>query len=322
MKKRGLTLALAGILSGLMSITSPAQNKPMQPVLNQLDLDGNFLLFMDTSDVRARVHAYIDLFSDFAKASADEANVDEVVTMVKSALDDSGLISVDSYATSTKLLDDGLTRTINVLEYGADDANKILWRILASEPRALSGVEYAPADTVLLANITASLNELWNVFNETTAKYLPPEQQETLKQQLAMVEMLLGAPLSDLFTSVDDEMFIAFQLSEELNSTIPVDEVMLSIPEPGALLGLRTKNPMLSEQILQKLSLAGAPVTAVEKDGVTLHTVYLPMPMPISLAPTLVQTDDYLLIGTNPETVAKALDCKRRKKRSDRHAAV
>ncbi|MBN2685766.1 MAG: DUF3352 domain-containing protein [Pontiellaceae bacterium] len=319
-----LSLMLVLLLGGSVPQQTTAEAaKPVQTVqteqpvraeLTQLDLDGNFLLFMDTSSMKARINQTIDTVADMAKMEVPEGQVDSIVGMVKKGLDDTGLLSVDSYALSMKPLENGLTRTISVLDYGAEDADTILWRVLASEPRELKGIQYVPADAVLVENSTAGLNEIWKIFEEVTSDYLPPEQQAMLNEQIGMVEMMIGAELSELFGSLDNEILVSVQLSEGRKCVLPIeDDVTLTLSEPSAIIGLQTKNPMISALILQQLKQAEAPLTETEMDGFTLHTIYLPMPLPLSFAPTLVQTDDYLLIGTNPETIAKALESYKQK---------
>ena len=319
-----LPLMMVFLLGGSLPLQNMAEapkpvqivqtQQPVRAELTQLDLDGNFLLFMDTSSMKARINQYIDMVADMAKMELPEEQVDSIVGMVKKGIDDSGLLSVDSYAMSMKPLENGLTRTISVLDYGAEDADTILWRVLASEPRVLKGIQYAPADAVLVENSTAGLNEIWKIFNEVTSDFLPPEQQAMLNEQIDMVEMMIGAELAELFGSLDNEILVSIQLSDTRKSVIPIDDdVTLTLPEPSAMIGLQTKNPMISALILQQLKQAEAPLTEVEVDGFRLHTIYLPMPLPLSFAPTLVQTDDYLLIGTNPETIAKALESYKKK---------
>ncbi|MBN2703722.1 MAG: DUF3352 domain-containing protein [Pontiellaceae bacterium] len=318
MRRTLLPIVLSGIvLTGCKP--EPAAEKETQTdqtvrqELTQLDLDGNFLLFMDTSGLKKSIDQFIDTVADMAKTEVPAAQVDGIVNLVKKGIDESGLLSIDTCAMSTKPLENGLTRSISVFDYGKEDADTLLWRVLLSEPKLLKGVQYAPADTVFLADTTTGLSEIWNIFNEVTSDYLPPEAQTELKEQIAMLEMMVGTEFDELFGSLENEILFSLQLSETEKCVIPVDGTTLTIPEPSVIIGLQTKNPMLSSLILEKLKQAEAPLTEVEVDGFTLHTIYLPMPLPLSFAPTLVQTDDYLLIGTNPETIAKALESYRNK---------
>ena len=311
MKNRLLSLIVAGSVAGLIPATSMA--KDMHPVLNQLDLDGEHLSYDDTSGLIAYVNTMIDIFSSAAKMEAPEEEVDQTVAIIKKALNDSGILSIDYSAMSSKQLDNGLCRNISIMDYGEADAQKLLWRIIASEPTALKGIQYAPADTVCMVNSTASLSELWKVFNEVVGEYVPAESQHALNEELAMAQMMLGTGFQELFDSVDNEILVTIQLSEKNECMIPSGNIPLSIPEPSALIGFKTKSPLLSNLILKKLQEAGAPVVDAEKDGFTLHTLSLPFPSPVPFAPTFVQTDDYLLIGTTSDVVANALESRKNK---------
>ncbi len=319
MKKSLLPIVLSSIvLAGCKPEPSAEkETKSMQSVrveLTQLDLDGDFLLFMDTAEVEARVLSIVDMIVDIAKTQ-DPSNdeVDHVAGLVKKALSESGLLSIDSFAMSVKPIESDLQRTISVLEYGEDDAENMLWRVLASEPAELKGIQYAPADTILLLDSTASLSELWSILSEVITDYFPSEQQQELQEQIAMAETVIGVPLDELFGSIDNELFISLQLSETKEFSIPGLDLPSPIPEPSALIGLQTKNPMLSELLLEKLAEAGVPLKETQANEFTLHTFNIPEEMPLSVAPTLVQTDDCLLIGSNLETVIAALESREKK---------
>ncbi|MBN2685767.1 MAG: type II secretion system protein GspG [Pontiellaceae bacterium] len=310
----GATLPQKPATESVKPIQTVQTAQPVRAELTQLDLDGDFLLFMDTSSVKARINQYIDMVADVVKVEAPAEEVDSIVGLVKKGIDESGLLSVDSFAMSSKPLENGLTRSISVLDYGEEDADTMLWRVLVSEPKTLCGVQYAPADTVFLVNSTANLGEVWKIFNEVTADYLPPEVQAELKEQIAMLEMMIGTEFDELFGSLDNEILVSVQLSNIRKCVIPLDgEMTLAIPEPSAVIGLQTKNPMLSQLLLEHLKQAGAPLVETELGDLTLHSIYLPEPLPLSFAPTLLQTEDYLLIGSNPETVAKALESREKK---------
>ncbi|MBN2685768.1 MAG: DUF3352 domain-containing protein [Pontiellaceae bacterium] len=314
MKKSLFPIVLSGIiLSGCKpEPTAEKETQTGQPVreeLTQLDLDGDFLLFMDTAEVEERVISFVDLIAEIAKTQdSGGAEVDHIVGLVKQGLSESGLLSVDSFAMSTKPVENDLTRTITVLDYGEEDDEDMLWRVLASEPTELKGIQYAPADTVLLLDSTASLSELWSIIGEAVADYLTPEQQEAFQGQIAMAEMVIGTPLDELFGAVENELFIAVQLSETEEFVIPDMDLPPPIPEPSALIGLQTQSSMLSDLLLEKLAAAGLTLEETQANGFTLYTFNIPEEMPLSVAPTLVQTDDCLLIGSNLETVIAALE--------------
>ncbi len=319
MKKTILALTVAGLLAGCSKSPSPAapatEPKPMHPAVSQLDLDGDFILFADTSTIEKSVLNTLDeafqKIVQLGEPDADElAQANAVLNNVKSGIIWSGLLSVDSFATSTKTLDSGLERNISCIGFSDDDAQKAIWRILASEPVVLQGIDFAPADAVYTVNSTASLDELWNVLNEALSGYFPEEQQMQITQQLAMVEMMLGVKLDDLLGSLDPEILVSLQLSESKQCNIPIEGKMLAIPEPNLIIGLKTKDSTVADLILAKLQGAGVPTEQSQQGGYTLNTIQIPLPAPFPVAPTLVQTEDYLLIGSSPAAIVAALDSK------------
>ncbi len=316
MKRTTWILSAALFISGVTAPALRAEEKPMDPAVAQLDLDGDFILFMNTSTIEERVLGYIDKVTTLVQETtenapeAERAQATQAFQTLKAALKWSGLLSLDSYAISMAAAEDQLCRTISIASYAEGDGDKPLWRILGSEPEVLSGIQYVPADAVLAVNSTASLPETWDVVNEGITSFLPPEQVAAFQQQTMMIEMMLGTNIASLVHSLDNELLISLQLSEDKTCMLPVSGQTISIGEPSLLIGLQTRSPLLGELLLQKLQQSGAPVTQSPLGDYTASIVQLPIPAPFVVAPTLVQTDDYLLIGSSPETILAALSSK------------
>jgi hypothetical protein len=313
MKNQWYKPALSGLTAALLFTGCSPAPKPTHPTVSQLDLDGDFLLFANTSTIEQTVKDSVDqLLATIVEAgeldAADTAEATALAEKIKTGIDWSGLLALDSFGLSSKNLDTGLSRSISVLGFSEDDGKKALWRILASEPSALKGIGFVPSDAVFSLNYTASLKALWTTFNEAKGSFMPAENQQALSQQIAMIEMVLGVSMDDLFSSLDNEIMLSIQLSETRTCTLPVEGEMLTIPEPSLLIGLKSIDPMVSELILTKLQAASAPLATSEHGAYTLNTINLPIPMPFPVQPTLVQTEDYLLIGSSLETITKALD--------------
>lgn len=321
MKKQMFTLTAVGLLlvgcSKQIPLTSPGEQKPMNPALAQLDLDGDLILFLNTSTIEQRILDYIDNMSSMIlSASASTPSKPEIETFtnsvnkVKNAIEWSGLFSLDSYAMSVAPADGAFSRVISIASYSEKDADKALWRIMASEPKKLEGIGYVPSDAVYTINGTASLSESWKVVSEAEATLFTPEQATAFNQQAAMLEMMLGASIMELTESLDNEILISLQLSEKKQCMVPLGSGSTSFPEPSLLVGLQTKSPLVGELILTKLQEAGLPIAKTQHGSYTLNTLQLPIPAPFPVAPTLVQTDDYLLIGSSSAVIATALDSK------------
>ncbi|MCK4564027.1 MAG: hypothetical protein KAU94_05085, partial [Verrucomicrobia bacterium] len=230
------------------------------------------------------------------------------IAKVKAGIEWSGLLSLESYAMSMAPVEGTLNRVISVARHATTDADKPLWRIAASEPKALKGIHYVPANAVYTANSTTSLDEAWKIVNEAVATFYSPQQGAAFNQKVAMIEMMLGTNITAITGSLDNEILVSLQLSEEKEVTIPQGMSSLSIPEPNLLIGLQTQEPLLEKIILEKLKLAQMPVVESTHGVYTLHTLNLPLPLPVPVQVTLVANGDYLLIGSTQEAVVRALD--------------
>lgn len=306
MKKFICALATVGILfSGIAPAV--AVDKPMHPAVEQLDLDGDFILFLNTEDLEAHVLETVEQIA--ALAAETSGNAEEVATAaaaVKKAIAWSGLLSLKAFAMSMAPAEGDLSRVVMVSRHDEADAGKALWRVIGSEPRALKGIRFAPADTVYAANSTASLNEAWKVINEGITEIGGPQAAAAFNQQLFMVQMVIGTNISVITESIDEDILISLQLSEEREIAFSAD---LTVPEPGVLIGFGVKNPVVKELLLQRLQLSGMPLTNTTFNAVELTTLNLPAGIaPIPLTPTLAMTDNYLLIGSTADTVKRALD--------------
>ncbi len=316
MKKQLTALLFATCLfAGLNPTGAGADGQAMNPALQQVDLDGDFVLFMKTDTVERRVLDYIDTMAATMTTAMGSnmtgpelQELTETIAKVKAGIEWSGLLSLESYATSMTPVEDTLTRIISIAQHAAADADKPLWRIVASEPKALKGIHYVPANAVYTANSTASLDEAWKIVNEAVATFYSPQQSAAFNQTVAMIEMMLGTNITAITGSLDNEILISLQLSEEKEVTIPQGMSSLSIPEPNLLIGLQIQDPLLGKIILEKLKLAQMPVVESTHGAYTLHTLNLPIPLPVPVQATLVATGDYLLIGSTQEAVVKALD--------------
>ncbi|MEI6892149.1 MAG: DUF3352 domain-containing protein [Pontiella sp.] len=295
------------LLTGFLPALANAE-KPIHPAVEQLDLDGDMVLFLHTDTLEERVLEYID--TNFLEGPLldviDPRILAGIATQTKAVIEWSGLLSLEAYAMSTKSVEDGLNRIIVVSQHATSEANKPLWRLLGSEPRELKGIKFVPTNAVYTANATTSLNEVWKIANEAVAHFGGPEGVAQFNQQIMMAQMLLGTPFNALTESIENDLLLSIQFSDDQTVTLGAGP---TFPEPSLLLGFEINDPVLGTLLLQKLQQAGMPATKSMHHTHELHTVRLPIPSPIPLSPTLVMTDDYLLMGSTIDVVKEALDC-------------
>lgn len=85
---------------------------------------------------------------------------------------------------------------------------------------------------------------------------------------------------------------------------VPGKPVMpkIKLPEPGLVLVLKVKDNTIPELLAPLLKEAGA--TAQQVDGVTMHSIPIPVPaeeLPIAVSPTFFQVGEYLVITSTTE---------------------
>ena len=81
-------------------------------------------------------------------------------------------------------VDGTLNRIVSIARHSEVDAAKPLWRLLASEPKVLKGIDYIPRNAVYTCNATTSLDEVWKVANEAVSRFGGPESAAAFNQQV------------------------------------------------------------------------------------------------------------------------------------------
>jgi len=313
MKKRWVAgIVLMGCLLGL---GAQAGEKPMNASIKQLDLDGNFLLFLKTDGIKQYILNYLDTITQVGAATPGVQGkiIQDGVTHIKSALDWSGLLSFTSYATSRAPTENGLIRHINITQFDPTQTDKPIWHIIEGEPRILKGIDYVPDNAVFVCDKSVNLTECWKTIEEAIITFTKPRAADEFQQKIALIEMMLGTKITAITDSNDHEIFLSVQYSKTKKISFPIGLTPVTIAEPSLLIGIKTKSPLLSSIIFKKLKAAGAPMTAIQQNNQTFHILNLPPNQTITIQPTLVQTKEWLLLGTNPTVIQNALDAATKK---------
>lgn len=308
-------LVIAVLFAGSLPSHVLAEEKPMHPSLEKLDLNGDMVLLLDTSTLEQRILEYTDKMSVLIQEAMNTASSAEEIQAIntgvekfKTAIEWSGLLSMKSFAMSMAPAEGALTRVISLAQHSEADADKPIWRMLASEPKVLKGIGYVPKNAVYVANSTTRLDEVWKVVNEAVAKFGGPQSAVAFGQQVAMAEMLLGTNVAAIVGSINHETLVSIQLSEDKQIVIPQGTGTVTCPEPSLLIGFQTKEPLLGNILIGKLAQFQIPTMQTTNGVNILHTLNLPLPAPFPVTPTLVMTEDYLLIGSTREVIVEALE--------------
>ncbi|QBG48627.1 hypothetical protein EGM51_14895 [Verrucomicrobia bacterium S94] len=320
MSRKNISIFLLFIvLTGIFTISVKAE-KPMHPAVEKLDLDGDMVLFLNTETLEQRILDHIDKMGQMVMKSMTGSTPENVrvvgdgVETIKKTIEWSGLFSLKAYAMSMAPAEKSLSRVISIGQHAEKDAGKPIWRLLGSAPHQLKGIEFVPSNAVYTANSSISLDETWKIVNEAVNEFGGPEAAAAFDQQIMMAQMLIGTNISAITESIENDILISLQLSNAKTVTLPQHTgTDFNFPEPSLLIGFGINDPLAGNIILQKLQQANLhPVKSMHGEN-ELYTVHLSASSPFPLSPTLVMTDDYLLIGSTLDLVKGALGCAKNK---------
>ena len=309
-RNRIVEIVLVGcfLMAGI-SITR-AVDKPMNASVKQLDLDGNFLLFLKTDGIKKYVMNYLDTIEEAGANThgMQGAMIKEGVTRIKTVLDWSGIFSFTSYAISRASTKNGLIRQISITQYDPKEIDKPIWHLVAGESRILDGINYISTNAVFVSDTSVNLTECWKAIEDGITTFAGPRGATRFQQKRAMFEMILGTNITAITDSSDHEIFLSLYYSKTKKISIPMGSTKYTIAEPSFLIGVKTKNSLLSSIIFKKLKEAGAPMTTIKQNQYIFHVLDLPPNPTITIQPTLLQTKQWFFIGSNPKVVQEALN--------------
>lgn len=218
-----------------------------------------------------------------------------------------GVYGIKSFAVSLAPNGPKQSRVKSYTMIAPDARERALWQLLG-EPTPLEGRGYLPDDTVIGVASTLSLGKLWDVIIEGMVTFAPEEANQQREMQLAMLKENMGIDVEAMIDSVADEILFAVTMSKTQNVSVPGPEGnMLEIPAPGILIGLRVENPTIMETIQTMIQGQQMPVAKQMIDGIEAISMGLPIPIPITLEPTLMMHNDMLLLASSPALMEKAV---------------
>src|SRR5665213_2732359 len=104
----------------------------------------------------------------------------------------------------------------------------------------------------------------------------------------------------DVINSLDGEFGIVMTLDDSKTVTIPLPSQALEIPEPALMLVIKVKNDAIFKRLDGVLKQKGLPgLISVNQNGLQMRTMPVPLPLPITLRPSIALSGGYLFIATS-----------------------
>jgi hypothetical protein len=334
MKKNHLLLCLpALVLAGVLATlnygcgkkpassaggnTSPAvsvEKTSFTEVTSQLDPGGNFYLYLGTAQwlngLDAKVGAWRQTFTAMPGLKPeDAANVNKAFDVATRLIKDSGIEDVSGVGMSSVEIEKGVYRNKALLHHYPGKGDGFLWQLAGKEPHPLTGLDFLPADTALAVFSDADLPLLWTVAQKEIGQSDLPQAQAWLKKFPVQFEQKTQVKWDAFLNSLGGEFGLVITLDPSNNIPVPLPGGALVVPTPGLLIAVKVNDDTIFNRIDKQLK-ANRQVISVDKPGLKMRTMPVPIPFIGELRPSTASSGGYLFIATSDELIDDALAVK------------
>ncbi len=294
-----------------VSAIVPAEKTSFNEVTSQLDAGGDFYLFLGTAQwlegLSTKVAGLRQVFESIPDIKdEDRANVDKAFNVITRLIKDSGVEDVSGLGASSIQIEKGLYRNKALLHHYPGKGDGFLWKFLGGEPHPLTGLDLLPSDTALAFFSDADVPLVWSVIKDEASSSGFPQAQKMLKQLPEQFEKATQVKWDQFLNSLGGEFGFALTLDDSKNISIPLPSGLAQIPEPGLLIVVRINDDTIFDSIDRQLK-KNPQVISVDKTGLKMRTMPVPLPLPINLRPTEASSGGYLLIASSDALVEEAL---------------
>ncbi len=296
------------------SIQLPSERTSFAEVTEQLDPGGNFYLYLGTAQWLEHLSTKVESWRSTAAAIPElspenTANVNKAFDVVNHLIKDSGVEDITGLGMSSVEIEKGMFHNKMLLHHYPNTGTGFLWKLCGQQPHALTGLDLLPANTALAAFADMDLPLLWSVTQDEIAKSGFPQAQDFLKKLPGQFEQSTKVKWDTFLKSLGTEGGFVLTLNESNTIPIPIPGMAMTLPEPGLILILKVNDDTIFNRIDQQLK-SNPQIVSVEKPGLRMRTMPIPLPFIGTLRPTTASSGGYLLIGSSDELVNAALAVK------------
>ena len=283
-------------------------------VTSQLDPGGNFYLYLGTAQwldgLSTKIGSYRQVFTAMPGLKPeDTANVTKAFDIVTRLIKDSGVESISGVGLSSVEIEKGMFRNKALLHHYPGKGAGFAWQLGGKEPHPLTGLDLLPADTALAVFSDMDVSVLWSVAQKEVAQADLPQAQQWLDKLPAEFEKATKVKWDTFLNSLGGEFGLAITLNPSNNIPVPLPGGAMQIPTPGLLLAVKITDDTIFNRIDQELK-ANEQVIRVDRPGLKMRTMPVPLPFIGELRPSAASSGGYLLIATTDALIDSALAVK------------
>jgi hypothetical protein len=295
-----------------------AETNSFQEVTSKLDAGGNLYLYLSTEqwlkNLSDTVGKYRDVVNGLPNMGGDDAAaVTNGFNVVTHLIKDSGVENVSGVGMSSIAREPGVYYSKLVVHHYSGQGDGFMWTMFGKQPHDLDGLDLLPADTALATFYDLDIAEGWSVLQKECEASGFPQASEFLKNLPEEFEKGVGMKWDDVLNSLGGEYGVVMTLnnSKMVSVPMPSSQVPIQMPDPALMLVAKVKNDAIFNRIDQELKTKlKQMVMSSDKDGIKMRTVQVPIPLEISLRPTVALSQGYLFIATSDTIIQEALAVK------------
>lgn len=283
-------------------------------VTSQLDPGGDFYLYLGTAQwlegLSTKLGTWRQTFGAIPNLKPEDAtNVNKAFDIIARLIKDSGVEDVSGVGLSSVEIEKGMFRNKSLVHHYAGKGTGFLWQLAGKEPHALTGLDLLPTDTALAVFSDADLPVLWSVVQKQVAQANLPQAQQWLQQLPTQFEKGTQVKWDTFIHSLGGEFGLVLTLDASNNIPVPVAGTAVAIPAPGLLLAIKVTDDTIFNRIDQQLK-DNEQVIRVDKSGLKMRTMPMPLPFIGELRPSAASSGGYLFIASSDALIDSALAVK------------
>lgn len=295
-----------------------AVKNSFEEVTSKLDPGGNLYVYLSTEQWLKGLSDKVSSWRDVVKSIPNMSDEDQAKAMrafdvVVNLVKDSGIEDVSGVGISSIEKETNWFRTKFVLHHYKGQGTGYLWSMFGKAPHLLDGLDLAPANSAVASFMDFDLPLLWSEINKQVDKLGMPEVKQNFDKVPEEFAKVTGLKLDDVLASLGNEYGLVITLTESNKISLPIANKPMEFPEPGLFLAVKVKNDMIFNRVDELLKDNQA-IVKVDKDGVKMRTMPVPLPLPMVVRPTIARSGDYLFVASSDALVTEALAVKSGKK--------
>jgi len=291
-----------------------AVKKQYDMIFSRLDPGGDLMLIANVEGyIERTMNDIVNALTLMPTQPGEKEDISKVVREVHAFLKKNGFYAIRGVGMSVVPRVSGDNRIKMFLSRDPKAAGLPLWRgLVGYKRRKLAGTDFLPSDTVLARVGSGELSEIWKLIRQAVKELVPPKGAAEFDKEIAKISAGLGMDIDKLIQSAGDEGFISLQFSRLANIQVPAaGGSLIEIPTPSLLIGLKMKDDSLVKLIEKHLAVLAQsgqmPIGSTQVGTTTIKSIVVPLPLPLPLQPAYASHNGYFLLGSNPETVSKAV---------------